>query len=110
MITLGNGVEHTRQCLGLIEDRDLRPGPREAALIYRYYLNTFGLPFKRYRATRIFVGRYNGRRVRPSLAACASIAALMIVPPLRSALGRRSLRRALGDLIGRSAIDQDGGS
>jgi hypothetical protein len=42
---------------------DLPPKDKEAALVYGYYLKTFGVPFRYYRATDLLQGEFNGKKV-----------------------------------------------
>jgi hypothetical protein len=39
---------------------DLEPKGKEAALMYGYYMKTFGVPFKYFRATGVFGGEFKG--------------------------------------------------
>jgi hypothetical protein len=89
-----NPMSH-EELMRMLADPDLPPGPRESALMFGYFKNTFGRPFKRYEAEGVFSGRYRGRRVRPALSTWASIGALMVLPPLRGFLSRRSLSRCV---------------
>ena len=42
---------------------DLPPKDRTAALVYGYYLNTFGIPFKYFQATGLDSGKFKGQRI-----------------------------------------------
>jgi hypothetical protein len=44
----------------------LEPKDKEAALMYGYYMKTFGIPFKYFKATGIFEGEFMGRKVEHS--------------------------------------------
>ena len=90
------------ELINMVLDKNLKPKPREAALVFGYYLNTFGIPFRHYQASGVFKGRYNGRRVTPGLHYWAGIAGLMALPPLRQALSRRSTKRKLAMLEGKT--------
>lgn len=45
---------------------DLRPKNKEGALMYGYYLNTFGIDFKYYESKGIYEGLFKGVQVRPT--------------------------------------------
>ena len=47
---------------------NLEPKDRTGALMYGYYLNTFGRDYKYFEAHEIFSGRFKGKFVRPSIA------------------------------------------
>jgi len=50
---------------------DLTPKDRTAALVYGYYLNTYGIPFKHFQATGVAAGRFKGQTIfarQPNLA------------------------------------------
>jgi hypothetical protein len=44
---------------------DLQPKDRTGALMYGYYLNTFGRDFKYYKADDLFTGRFKGKTTKP---------------------------------------------
>lgn len=54
---------------------DLPPKDRTAALVYGYYLNTYGIPFKYFQATGIAEGRFKGQTIFARLSTCALWAA-----------------------------------
>lgn len=86
--------------IGLLLDEKLEPGDREAAMKYGYYFNTFGIPFRYYKAQGISKGLYKGRRITPGYRYWAQIAGLMALPPLRRILNRRSTKHNLAVLKG----------
>jgi hypothetical protein len=50
---------------------DLPPKNKTAALVYGYYFNTFGIPFRYFRATGVAAGRFKGQTLfarKPNLA------------------------------------------
>jgi hypothetical protein len=59
-----NPQTHEEAMTMLLEE--LPPKDKEAALMYGYYMNTFGIPFKYYETEQIFEGRFKGVQVKPS--------------------------------------------
>ena len=43
--------------------RPLEPKPKDTALMYGYYLGTYGEPFKYFEADGVFSGRFKGRKI-----------------------------------------------
>lgn len=78
---------------------DLAPKDREGALVYAYYLSTFGRPFKYFRADGFYTGRFKGRRIVASPLTKINIALMNVIYPSR-------VVRRLGKLVtrGYSAI------
>ncbi len=58
----GNYTPQTHEeLIALILQQDLPPKDKLGALIYGYFLNTFGTPFEFYKAQTFFGGTFNGR-------------------------------------------------
>lgn len=58
----GNYTPQTHEeLIKLALQQDLQPKDKERALIYGYFLNTFGIPFEFYKADTFFGGAFNGR-------------------------------------------------
>ena len=81
------------QAIELIRS-ELSQMPREGALKYGYYLDSFGEPFRYYRAHNLFAGTFKGVKVAPSLSARVAQYA------------RRIVGRRLGDAMMQSLIDR----
>jgi hypothetical protein len=79
---------------------DLLPKDREAALMYGYYLNTFGTPFKYFKAQGVFEGEFKGRKVEPAKWAKRMIRALWMHWRVRSYLLKIALFWARKRLTG----------
>lgn len=47
---------------------DLQPKDRTGALMYGYYLQTFGVDFKYFKAEGLFSGTYMGKQIKPTIA------------------------------------------
>ncbi|MFQ5505845.1 MAG: hypothetical protein ACE5F1_13775, partial [Planctomycetota bacterium] len=71
----------------------LEARPVEGALKYGYYMKSFGVPFRYYRAEGVFEGRFKGVRVLPGPDSLAKAAILRGLPPAERALRALSLRR-----------------
>ncbi|RMH76943.1 MAG: hypothetical protein D6680_06960 [Cyanobacteria bacterium J007] len=48
-------------------DRELPPKDKEGALMYGYYLNSYGIEFKHYQAQGIYEGLFKGVKIQPDL-------------------------------------------
>jgi hypothetical protein len=83
----------------------LEPKSREAALIYGYYYATFGIPYKYYRAERLWTspyradGAFNNVRLQGGTFSHYVWAALRRLPPVERMLNQWYRRRALAKLI-----------
>ncbi len=77
----------------------LHPGPKEPALMYGYYMNTFGTPYRYYKSAGVFDGRFKGRRVRPRLLRIGVAAFLGLARPIELALRHRALKRIRSNLL-----------
>jgi Capsule polysaccharide biosynthesis protein len=43
---------------------DLKPKDKQAALVYGYYMKTYGIPFKYFTATSILDGKFKGKKIQ----------------------------------------------
>jgi len=94
--------EEVMQLLGA----DLTPKDRQAALIYGYWLATFGIPFLHYRAEKMWNGQFeacgtfNGRRLEESRWSHYLWAVVHRCPPLEYLLNRWHARRTCRKRLG----------
>jgi len=76
----------------------LEPLPKTAALMFGYYLRTYGTAYEHYQAESVFAGRFRGRRVRPGTVALLRACVVRALGPIGRWFGARAARRRLAAL------------
>lgn len=71
----------------------LSPKDREGALMYGYFFNSYGIPFRHYQADGIYEGRFNGVPVKESILLWGLSRGLQCVPPLNTLMDRLHQKR-----------------
>jgi len=79
---------------------DLAPRPKEPALLYGYYMKSFGEKYRHYRPEGVFEGTFGDARVRPGLLPLAAATLLKGIAPLEKALRKRAVASNLASLRG----------
>ncbi len=92
------------ELIALLTTTDLPPKGKKAALMFGYYMKTFGIPFEYFRANGIFDGEFKGRRIKLSPRAAWAVRLLNRITPVGKManwlLYRMTRKKLIGSVSG----------